>query len=327
MYALPLIILFVSCKSEEDKDHFILSGVFEATEIKISSTVGGQVVDISVEEGSYVAKDQIIARIDEKHMLNQINQAENQVALAEAHLRIVEIGVRKEDIKALKEQVRQAEEAFNQAKKERDRVENLVREDSLPKKTLDDADTLLAIREAQLRAVKEMLNKAVRGARPEEIEVARVQKRQAESVLKSLKDRLLDYQIKAPVSGMIIKRFVNPYEVIGPGQPIATVADMSILSLRVFVPEAKLGLIRIGQKVAVRVDSFPEKVFEGRVVYISHEAEFTPRNIQTYEERVKTVYAIKIEVRNPDGVLKIGMPADAEFNTSENIGVKEKNGD
>lgn len=311
--AAVVVIAFVSCRNEEAAAYIFASGTLEAVVVRLSPTVGGQVIESHIAEGRKVEKGEVLVRIDDRHHRNQIAQAEAAVALAEAHLKIVRLGARKEDIEALKQQVRQAEEALFQARKERDRARALVEQDGLPRKVLEDAETLTAVREAGLKAAKEMLQKARRGARPEEIEAAEAQKAQAEAALKALKDRLDDYAVKAPISGTILVKAVEEGEVVGPGQTLATIADLSILTVRLYVPEKYLGRVRLGQDVILRADSYPDRQFSGKITFISSEAEFTPKNIQTKDERVKMVYAVKVSVENPEGLLKVGMPVDAEI--------------
>lgn len=314
---IPVVLVgavgFFSCREEAPRDRIEVSGTFEAVEVRISSTVAGQVIDVAVDEGRRVEQGDVIARLDDRHHRNQIAQAEAAVALADAHVRLVRLGARREDVEALRQQVRQAEEALALARKDRDRVRALVEQEGLPHKMLDDAETLVAVREAAAKAAREMLQKARTGARPEEIEAAEAQKRQAEAVLKALRDRQEDYTVRSPLSGVVLVRVVEPGEVVAAGQTLVTVGDLSTLTLRVYVPEGDLGRVRLGQEVRVRVDSYPDRDFSGRVTHIATEAEFTPKNIQTREERVKTVYAVKVVVPNPDGALKVGMPADAEI--------------
>lgn len=303
----------LACQDDAPRDRVTASGTFEAIEVRVSPTVAGQVLEVLVDEGRPVEKGQVVARLDDRHHRNQIAQAEAAVALADAHVRIVRLGARREDIEALRQQVRQADEALAQARKDRDRAAALVAQDGLPRKMLDDAETLVAVREAAAKAAREMLQKARTGARPEEIDAAEAQKRQAEAVLQALRDRLKDYEVRSPVSGVVLLKLVEAGEVVAAGQTLATVADLSFLTLRVYVSEADLGRIRLGQDASVHVDAWPGREFPGRVTHIASEAEFTPKNIQTREERVKTVYAVKVSVPNPDGLLKVGMPADAEI--------------
>jgi len=151
------------------------------------------------------------------------------------------------------------------------------------------------------------------GATPEEIAAAQAQLEQGEAALGLLEVQLEKMTLKAPLSGLVTSRSVQIGETASPGAVLLTLADLDQVELTVFIPENRLGEIRLGQKVTIEVDSFPGKGYQGEVVYISSEAEFTPRNVQTKEERVNTVFAVKIRLPNPEHELKPGMPADATF--------------
>lgn len=151
------------------------------------------------------------------------------------------------------------------------------------------------------------------GATLEEIAAAQAQVEQAEAALELLEVRLEKMTLKAPLSGLVTSRSVQIGETASPGAILLTLADLDQVELTVFIPENRLGEIRLGQGVTVEVDSFPGKGYQGEVVYISSEAEFTPRNVQTKEERVNTVFAIKVRLPNPEHELKPSMPADATF--------------
>ena len=311
-----LIIGFLACSNDKQEGRIEASGTLEAVLVRVAPLASGQIVRLNVREGEDVAKGDVIAVIDDRHIKAQIAQAEAALQAADAALRLVKKGVRREDINALQEQVRQAREAYEQAVRERDRAKRLFEQKAIPQKTYEDAETLVAVREAGLRAAQELFKKARTGARQEEIEMARAQRNQAEAALNLLKERLKDYTVYAPISGTVIQKYVEEGETVGQGQPICTLADLSVLELKVYVKEKDLGRIRLGQDVKVFVDAFEDRAFHGKITYISSQAEFTPKNIQTKEERVKTVYAVKVMVENKEGILKIGMPADAIIETS-----------
>ena len=151
-------------------------------------------------------------------------------------------------------------------------------------------------------------------ARQEEVRQARAQVAQAQAAVDLLKAQLARYTLTAPADGAITARLVDPGEVAQAGQALLEIGDLRVLDLIVYVPEPELGKVYIGQPVTVQVDSFPGRTFEGKVVWIADEAEFTPKNVQTKEERVLTVFRVKVRVPNPEGQLKAGMPADATFN-------------
>jgi HlyD family secretion protein len=151
------------------------------------------------------------------------------------------------------------------------------------------------------------------GATEEEIEVAQSLVRQAEAALATLRVLLDETILRAPRTGVVLERTVSLGEIAPPNSSLLTIADLSQVTLTVFVPENQIGLVNVGQSVEVRVDSFPEKAFGGEVVHIASRAEFTPKNVQTKEERVTTVFAVKIVIPNPEHKLKPGMPADAQI--------------
>jgi HlyD family secretion protein len=170
----------------------------------------------------------------------------------------------------------------------------------------DVAEANVGVAQAQLEAIKA-------GATPEEISVAQSQVEQAKAALQTMEVQLDKLTLTAPRTGVVLERTVSAGEIAAPNVSLLTIADLDQVTLTVYVPENQIGLVKVGQEVTVKVDSYPERVFEAKVVHIATEAEFTPKNVQTKEERVSTVFAVKIQIPNPDGALKPGMPADAEI--------------
>ncbi|MCS7286145.1 MAG: efflux RND transporter periplasmic adaptor subunit [Anaerolineae bacterium] len=165
--------------------------------------------------------------------------------------------------------------------------------------------------EAHLLSAQAELEKARAGARPEEIELAHAAVKQAEAALEIARYFLTKHTIHAPASGFVSECAVKPGENLLPGKPFITIASLDEVELTLYIPLAKLGLMQLGQEVEVRVDSFPGEVFKGQIVYISPEAEFTPRSVQTKEERITQVFRVQVKLPNPDHKLKPGMYAEA----------------
>jgi HlyD family secretion protein len=140
---------------------------------------------------------------------------------------------------------------------------------------------------------------------------------QTKAAFSAAKDRLENVQIKSPVTGTVLVKAVEEGEVVSVGSTVMTVADLTALELKVYIPENRIGKINLGQAALITVDSFPGEKFKGKVKYISNKAEFTPKNIQTREERVNQVFEVKIKIPNPDMKLKPGMPADAEIDVRD----------
>jgi HlyD family secretion protein len=149
------------------------------------------------------------------------------------------------------------------------------------------------------------------GATPEQIAIAEAQVAEAQAAVDGLKVQMDKTILRAPRSGLITSRTAHQGETAAPGEALLTVADLDTVTLRVYIPETEIGRVRVGQPVQVTVDSFPGRVFDGQVVYIASQAEFTPKNVQTQEERVKLVFGVKVRIPNPDHALKPGVPADA----------------
>jgi HlyD family secretion protein len=154
------------------------------------------------------------------------------------------------------------------------------------------------------------------GARPDQIKAARHQLEQAEAALRLARIRLEKARIFSPISGTVLVKSSEQGEVVSPGVPIVTIADLGDMWVKIYIDEVNIGNIRLGQPARVRVDSFPEREFSGKITYISDEAEFTPKNIQTREDRVKLVFAVKVGIDNAGGLLKPGMYADIELDVA-----------
>jgi len=178
---------------------------------------------------------------------------------------------------------------------------------------VDAAQAQYEISEGNVAVAQAQLDALRAGATDEEVEVAQAQVQQAEAALATLHVQLDKMTLRAPRTGIVLERLINVGEIAPPNFSLLTIADLDRVTLTVYVPESEIGLVKVGQSVQVRVDSFPESTFSGEVVHMASRAEFTPKNVQTREERVSTVFAVKIEIPNPDHALKPGMPADAQI--------------
>lgn len=166
---------------------------------------------------------------------------------------------------------------------------------------------------AQVKASKDRLDLLLAGPRPHQVEAARSQVTHAEASLALAKSRFREAAIASPISGVVLRKNLEAGEIANPGASILTLVDPMDLWVRAYVPEIEIGKIKVGQRARVTVDSFKDRNFSGTITEIASEAEFTPKNVQTQKERVNLVFRVKIAVDNPDGVLKPGMPADAEI--------------
>ena len=278
------------------------SGTIEGTDVTIGSEVAGRVKTVRVDEGARVAAGDTLVLIDDEEYQIQLRQAEANLASFESAYRLALEGSRREDIV-------QAEAAFRTAETDYARMKELIDAQSVTRKQYDDAYTRYV-------AAEQTYAKLKAGLRPEEIAGARVRRDGAQAQVDLLKKRVRNCAILAPSRGTVTLRAVEPGELVGNGSNVARLTFLDKVKLTIYVSEAELGRVALGQKADVFIDAFgTDRAFGGTVVYISPAAEFTPKNVQTKEERTKLVFAVKIEVANPDGALKPGLPADARIVT------------
>lgn len=311
-----LILMFEAC-SDLKNDNILLSGTLEAVEATISSKVSGEIVRLLVNEGDKVTPGDTLAILDRTDYEIQYRQALAAVRVAEAQLKMLIKGTRKEDLEQAEEALKQAGANFENVSEDYRRAENLFSTHSISVKQMDDAKTRFTITQAQYNSAKQLFEKLKSGARSEEIDAAKAHLDQAVAQADAIKKKVSDCFILAPIAGYITKRIVEKGELAGTGMPIFRIANLDEIEIMVYLPETQLGKVQLGNKADVTIDSFSNKIFSGEVVYISPEAEFTPKNIQTKEERVKLVFGVKVKVPNPDHILKAGLPADVRLSIDD----------
>jgi HlyD family secretion protein len=290
-----------------------LSGNIEAHESLVSFKVQGRIVDLPIEEGQWVTAGSVLARLDDADYKQKVDIDAANVQLRESNLALTLAGTRHQEIKAAEQSVLDAEAELEQRKIDNERAQRLFARDAISAQDRDLAATALKRAEAQHQAAKERLNQAKEGSRKEDIAIARANVKTARESL-GLSRINLDYTtLRAPTNGVITVRQAELGEVVSPGTPVVTLADLDHVWLRAYVPETDLARIRYGQDASIRTDTYPNKVYHARISFISSNAEFTPKSVQTYKERVTLVYRIKLDVDNPNRELKPGMPADAEI--------------
>jgi HlyD family secretion protein len=309
-----LTFILISCNGN-DNDRIKASGNIEATNIILSSQVSGKVLQILKDEGDKVNKNDTVIIIDPETYKLKLEEALAAKEAAQAQFNLLKEGARKEDVKQAEENQKQAQVTFNLAEKDKERMENLFQAKSITKKQYDDAMANFEITQARLKSANENFEKVKNLARPEELKQAEANLNRVIANVNLIKKNLNDCYVTSPSSGFITKKFVEAGETAGMMSSLFQVADLSSVDLVIYVPETELGKVQLGQKAEINVDTYPDKSFNGKVTYISPQAEFTPKNIQTQEERTKLVFAVKIKIDNPDFELKDGMPADASIIT------------
>lgn len=304
---------FTGCNDEENADEITGSGNIEATDIVISSKTPGQIKEIFVKEGDMVKANDILFIVDHDLLDIQLRQALASVRQADAQLNLLLQGARSEDILIAEDNVTSAEINLSQAESDMKRFRNLFESGSGTEKAYDDAKTLYELRLNQLKIAEENLNKVKTIVRKEEIESARANLNRSQANADLIRKNIEDCTVRSPLEGIITKKLAEPGEFVTTGSSVLNIADLKVVNLYIYVTEQQLGKIRTGQKAEITNDTYPGKKYTGEVIYISPEAEFTPKNIQTKEERTKLVFGIKIRIPNDLYELKSGMPADAEI--------------
>lgn len=305
------VLAAAACGGKAPKDVIEASGTIEAVEVLVSSKVAGQVLELRFKEGDRVEAGDALAVVDNAALDIQLRQAQAGVRLAEAQLALLVKGARSEDIGQAEAALAQAATALRSAEDDARRMRELARTGSVTPKQAEDAEARLTVASAQRAAAAEALAKVRRLARPEEVQAAEARLAQAQAAADLLEKTIADCTITAPVAGVVTHKAAERGELVGPGSAVVTLADLDDVFVVIYLAEKDAGRVRLGDPVDIAIDAFPGRAFPGRITYISPEAEFTPKNVQTKEDRVKLVFGVKVGIGNREGLLKPGLPADA----------------
>jgi HlyD family secretion protein len=312
-FALSILVAGASagCKAEPIRSGIVAAGHIEATDIHIAAKVSGRLVDAPVKEGDVVKTGDVLARQGVTDVELQIQQAAADRSQAQAELRVRLAGSRKEDILEMEAQIRATEADVAGAQLDLDRMQGLLDRNSGTAKARDDAKTRRDVLQARASAQKQTLARLRSGARPEEIDASRARVASLVARIAQLQQQVHDATTVSPTDGILTSRVAEPGEQLQNGSPICVITKLSEPWLTVYVANEDLARIRIGQEATVTTDGGQTR--KGRITYIASKAEFTPKNVQTKDERVKLVYRVKVGLENADGLFKPGMPAEATF--------------
>jgi HlyD family secretion protein len=290
-----------------------ISGTIEAVKTEVRAEAQGQVLQILVKEGQKVNKGDLLCVIDAEKIRIQIEQVIAGIDAAEARLRLAKIGTKKEMIAVAKTQVEITSKQLEIAEKDQQRLAKLLGEGAVSQTQKEKADLALKAAQEQHKGAQENYQMALRGSEKEELEMAAADVRGLDAQRQYLERVLRDTEVKSPVKGYIEVKNIELGELAVPGAVLFSIIDLGQTYVKAYIPEQYVGRVKVGSEVAVTCDSFPGKTFKGKADFISEEAEFAPRNIQTKEERLKLVYMVKSYLDNADGELKPGMPVDVKI--------------
>lgn len=308
-----VVIYLRHAKPDASAGALRISGNVELTEVQVSFKVPGRVLARLVDEGALVRQGEIVARLEDAELSDALKLAQADADAAAATLAELVAGSRREEVGQGEALLTRAEAEAERAATDYRRDLVLYGKEVIPKRELDTARAASDAARASVRERREALTLLKKGARHERIDEARARLAGAQARVSTAKERLGYATLTAPLTGVVLSKSVEPGEQVSAGTAVITLGDTGQCWLKGYIPETELGRVKLGQEARVTTDSQPGKLYQGKVSFISSEAEFTPKSVQTEKERVKLVYRIKVTLANPGLELKPGMPADAEI--------------
>ncbi len=357
------LLIYLAVRANGAGNVIRVSGNIEVTEAEVSFKIPGRVQERLVTEGDVVSAGQVVARMEDADLKDQlrmrqaemdaaravldqmlagsrpeeIEQARDAVAQNQARLNELLAGSRFQEIAAAQATVTRAQADAVRARTDYQRYARLYQKVEVSAQQYDAAKAAMEMADARLKEAEEQFKLVQegprreqieqasaalaqakdrytlvkKGPRHEEIDQARARFEEARQALALAQTQIGYATLKAPFPGVVLSKNVEPGEFVSPGTPVITIADLKNVWLRAYINETDLGRVKLGQRVLLTTDTYPGKKYEGRISFISSQAEFTPKSVQTEKERVRLVYRIKIDVDNPNMELKPGMPADA----------------
>jgi HlyD family secretion protein len=311
---LTAIVLWLTVLRDDDEDVILASGTVEATEADLGFQVPGRIERITAREGDRTAQGDELAWLDRSELSARRRAAQAQAEAARAMLAELERGFRDEEIAQGRARLRAAEQRVSDTRRDLQRARRLFEGGAVSQQRLDNAETAYELAVAENDSAEEALRILETGPRQERIAAQRAAVAQADAAVAQI-DAALDYAvIRAPFAGFVAVRHREPGETVGAGAPVLTLRNPDDRWVRIYVRADRVGRLVIGRAAEITGDAYPDRSYAGEVVFIADEAEFTPRNVQTTEERVKLVYRVKVQITgDPAHDLKPGLAADVRL--------------
>ena len=304
------LLVLAGCTHDPESEQIRLSGTVEARESDLAFQVPGRIVRLLADEGATVEAGQVIAELDPRDYELALQRARAEADVTKQALAALEAGTREQEIRVAEATVARSESELRFAGAEEARVVKLVPRHLASQQQLDQARLQRQVAESALKQATETLKLLREGPRAEDIARARAELAARQAVVENAEQQLRYVRLKSPASGVLSVRLAESGEVVGAGQPVLRLAELDKPWVRAWLNEQDLARVRHGQAAEVRVDAYPDRVFQGHLSFVSPQAEFTPKTVETRELRVDLVYRIKIDVDDAAGRFKVGMPAD-----------------
>lgn len=286
IFILSLLYIVITKTTGFPEGLIILSGRIEGRETNISPKIQGRIIKVHKDEGDNVRQEEILCEIDSEQLIARYR---NAVETAQAYYSA---------IAQARANLMKAQASYEKAKKDYERYSSLLKEELVSKSDFDRVKMQYESAQAEVEAAVKAITQAESSYRA------------AEQRLKEAQADLKETKIYSPADGVILSRPVEVGEVVNPGSVLYVMVDLNKLYVKVYIPEPEIGKLRLGLPARVYIDAYPDNFFNGRISKIYEQAEFTPKNVETKEERVKLVFGVEVSVENPEGLLKPGMPAD-----------------
>jgi HlyD family secretion protein len=286
------------------------TGTIEITKVDIAPKVNGYLSELSVEAGDKVENGRIIAKISRNDLESQLLRDEAALEKAEAQLADLRKGSRDAELKAAAANLESARAVLRKNRADNARLNSLYQEGAISKQEPDTSRAALEVAENSAQAAESQYNLARQGYRPDTITAQVKEVERNKAIVEISRSTLADTVLTSPFNGIVLSKNYENGEYANVGSAVVTLGDLSDCWVKVYVASTQLGLIKIGQSVKIRIDSFPNRVFQGNIKEISETAEYTPRQSITQKERANMVFAVKVKLDNKSGILKPGMPAD-----------------
>lgn len=307
--------LIISRKEPASSGGLKVSGTIEVTATELSFKIPGRLARRLVDEGEMVQAGQIVAQLEDDELKSELNARNADYRAGKAALADLQAGSRREEIAQGEAALARIKAETERLAKDAVRTEELFRREVIALKDVEAARAARDSSAAAQREAEQHLKLLKSGPRPDAVHERRARVESAEAALDLAKTRLSQSVLTAGHTGVVLAKHAEPGEMLVTGSPVITIGKMEEVWLRAYIPENELGRVKLGQTASVTIDGRPDKVYAGKVTFLSSQAEFTPKNVQTEKERVKLVYRIKITLANPEMELKPGMPADAVIST------------
>jgi HlyD family secretion protein len=306
LFSAGSLLLLVACNNKKDK--YDATGTFEADEVVVSASANGKILALNIEEGSVLTKDSVVGLVDPTGLSLQKEEVEATIeSLGQQTVNV------EPQVKLLEDQSTVQQSQLANLLHEKARIENLLKEDAATGKQLDDINARIDVVKKQMNVTQQQINVQKNNTGTQNRGILS-QGKPLEKRAAQIADQLKKTAITNPVNGTVITKYAATGEITSMGKALYKIADLSIMTLRAYITGTQLSQVKLGQEVKVLVDDGANKYKElpGTITWVSDKAEFTPKTIQTKDERANLVYAMKVKVKN-NGYLKIGMYGEVQF--------------